>query len=266
MALLVFGTALGGLGLGGGCEVVDYGDLVVTWRFNGAPLDGEHNPCKVMNANKLPPPVGLVKIELDGPTHFFDYVVCENKELRFPARFYDHLASSPPDVYARVLHDVPKGRYTVTVSFVDRNGQEILDPGPVQTTVKVVREKTKRIDLDFPLTYGRVDVRWTLDDGSGGPALECEAVSATDVQVRLLDEDQNGVEEKTLPCGDGNTRTYPFTPVAPGTYWVEAVLLDAQGDPVSTSQRTAAPTEVAAAQVAETAEITFDATALGLAP
>jgi hypothetical protein len=257
LSVMIFVLLFSGVLGVGSCEVVDYGNLAVTWRFNGEPLISGSRPCTVMNANAAPPPAGLVRIEMDGPSYFVDYVACTSTEMNVPLRFYEKLVS-PPDVYARIVRDVPAGRYDVTVSFVDRNGEEITDPAPIVRRVRIGRS-TARIDCDFPLTYGRVDIEWDLDSGE----VACSEVGAEEIRVELVDEADGVVAERVLSCEQGRTGTYPFVGIEPGSYRAVGQLLGSQGDPVGQQTEASEVIEVARAEVAE-ATISFDATALGL--
>jgi hypothetical protein len=239
-----------------GCELANHGDLAVTWRFNDSPLLEGNRPCAVMFAELDPPPAGLIRIELSGKTHFTDYVVCENKESDYPLSFYGSFAGDPPAVYARVLRDVPKGTYTMRVSFIDRHGAELNDPEPISRTVKISRDKTARIDLDFPLTYGRVNVAWSFIASS------CSDATAVSTTIRLVGQTTGYDQETVFDCEAGSTNATPFTPVPPGTYRVEAQLLDSGGQPRSVVKEAAQEVQVQAAEVADTATVSFDATDL----
>lgn len=241
-----------------GCEVANYGDLAVTWRFNDSPLLDDNRPCTVMFAELDPAPAGLIRIELNGKTHFADYVVCENNESDYPLSFYRSFAGDPPSVYARVLRDVPKGKYTMRVSFINRHGDELADPEPINRTVNIIRDKTTRIDLDFPLTYGRVDVAWSFLMGLSS----CSDAGATGARIRLVGQTTSYDQETAFDCEAGSTDATPFTPVPPGTYRVEAQLLDSGGQPRTVVKEAAQEVLVQAAEVADTATVSFDATDL----
>lgn len=238
-----------------GCEVVDAGDLVVTWRFNGKPVEESDDPCEVFDAARRPKPSGLARIDVTGPDTFSDFVVCDNRETIYPLTFYQDLAGRPPLVYARWLKDLEPGRYHVTLSFIDHRGKTVDSLGPVETDVTVARGKVHRIDLDVALPFGRVDVGWSV---SGG---DCTSLGAVSADVRLVPGTAADTVERVFDCDAGTSNATPFTPVDPGDYEVSARLLDGTGQAL-TDWKTAGAVTVTAGVTAAPVSVTFDASDL----
>ncbi len=238
-----------------GCEVVDAGDLVVTWRFNGRALSESDNPCDVFNAARRPKPSGLARIDVTGPDSFSDFVVCDNRETVYPLTFYQDLADRPPMVYARWLKDVAPGKYHVVLSFIDHKGDEVAAIDPVERDVTIERGDRKRIDLDVSLPFGRADVRWSI---SGG---DCGGLNAVSTQVRLVPSASGDGIERSFSCDAGTSNATPFTPVTPGDYEVSARLLDGS-DQALTAWKAAGSVTVEAGVTAEPVTVTFDASDL----
>ena len=238
-----------------GCEVVDAGDLVVTWRFNGKPVEESDNPCEVFNAARRPRPSGLARIDVTGPDTFSDFVVCDNRETVYPLTFYQDLAGRPPFVYARWLKDLPPGKYHVVLSFLDHRGEAVTSLAPVETDVHVAEGKVRRIDLDIPLPFGRLDVGWSV---SGG---DCSSLGAVSTDVRLVPTASGEQVERVFACDAGTSTATPFTPVEPGDYEVSARLLDGEGQAL-TDWKIAGSVAVSAGVTADPVSVTFDASDL----
>lgn len=223
--MIVALVALGaGVGAGAGCERVDEGQLVVTWRFNGHAKELGNSPCRGVGADRI-------VIQLDGPEQASDVVACDNVDPSYPLLWLSYVADLPVQAYGRRLRDVPSGRYDVRVFFIDAEGAELAEPPAATTSITVERAHTARIDLDFPVTTGSVGVRWRI--GGDLPAEElCASVDASDVHVSV--EPGGGgatVAEATVPCAQRDGVLLPG--LAPGDYEVTGQLLDASGAPVT---------------------------------
>ncbi len=235
-----------------GCETVSAGDAVVTWRFNGQPIRQGENPCQVFHAERRGARGGTVEISFDGPEPFLDVADCASRESTYPLTLLNGIGGVPW-VYARAYYDLPEGRYQVTLRFYDRDGDYVEAIGEVSGELTVEAGGVARLDLDVPLTFGRVDCRWQV---SGG----CESLGAAATQVALVAAADGSRWEETYLCSRRSTSATPFTPVDPGDYQVEARLLDASGQPL-TDWKDAGSLQVEAGTSVE-AELTFDASDL----
>jgi len=243
----------------GGCEIVDRGDLVVTWRFNDQTVSSSTDDvCAVFNASGRLTPSGLARIEVTGPTHFVDFVVCDNRDVEYPLDFYKGMTDAPAYVYAVSLFDLPPGTYQVRLSFVDHDGRDLEQPAPVESSVKVRRGDRARLDVNVEVPFGRADVTWNF---SGG--LDCAGVGAKTAEVHVVGQGGGEDETRGFDCAAGSSDATPFTPLTPDTYHVSVRLLDASGGDL-TGWKDAGSTMVEAGITAESVAVSFDATDVGL--
>ncbi len=221
--------------LAGGCEVTTDGDLAITWRFNGHADELGNDPCGALGAHRL-------VVELKGPEAVSDVVACDAFSSSFPLGYLQ--PGSTTWAFGHVTKDLARGSYDVRVFFIDRHGNELSYPEPWQGSARVSRNRTTRLDLDFAVDTGALEVGWAL---AGGDAA-CEQVDASYVALSVSTAEGAEVESVQLDCGAPD---HVLLGLTPGDYSVTGQLLDDAGSPITTEVQSGA-IAVAAADMSST--------------
>ncbi|MFH2007181.1 MAG: hypothetical protein ABI333_11390 [bacterium] len=203
--------------LAAGCEVSQDGDLAVTWRFNGHAEEQGNDPCAAIDADRI-------VIELAGPEQVADVVACDSFDPKYPLSFL--AAGTTTWAFSRLTKDLDVGTYQLRVFFLDPDDRELDDPPAHVGTVKIESAKTTRLDLDFPVSTGRIRASWQIAGGTGA----CTEIGAATIALTLAEVGGAAVDDVELPCDGDN---YSMPGLTPGSYEITGQLQDVQGTPIT---------------------------------
>ena len=130
--------------------------------------------------------------------------------------------------------NVPTGTYSVYAQLLDATGSTASNYiGPV--VVNVTSGNTTIQNIDFPiaslntnLTTGTLNVIWTIASSSADT--QCSTYGAAKLSISLSSNGKQYGSTVTAACADETTS---IPNLAPGTYTVNAQMVDAAGQPVS---------------------------------
>jgi hypothetical protein len=135
------------------------------------------------------------------------------------------------------------------VFFLGSDDQALTDPPPYEGSVKIENAKITRLDLDFPVSTGRIRASWQIAGGT----TDCTEIGADAIALTLAEVGGSPMDDVVLPC-DGDD--YSMLGLTAGSYEITGQLLDDQGTPIT---RVLTRTDIAV----ETADLT--ATSLNFA-
>ena len=134
--------------------------------------------------------------------------------------------------------NVPTGSYSIAAQLLDASGINVSNSiGPIY--VSVTSGNTTIQNVDFPATSintssttGSLTIFWTIASDSADTQ-QCSAYGAANISVALYGANGKQVGNKITAACSAETTSIPN--VAPGTYTLNAQMVDAAGQPVSTT-------------------------------
>ena len=154
-------------------------------------------------------------------------------------------------VFNWVMPNLAPGTYSVTSTLIGANGQAVSTAaGP--NSVSITANTTTTSVIDFPLsaflgansTTGMLQVDWTI--ASGPASAQCNTYGAVNIAINLLDSSGNLYGSTTSAACSAQTTS--VSNLAPGNYTVNAKLVDANGQAVSSTASASAVTITAGAK------------------
>ena len=149
-------------------------------------------------------------------------------------------SNSTPPCSALLTTDsnVPTGTYSIAAQMLDNSGSIVTNSiGPI--VVNVTSGNTTIQNIDFPTASistssatGTLTIIWTIASDSADTQ-QCSAYGAVNISVALYGS--NGKQYGSTITAACSAETTSIANVAPGTYTLNAHLVDATGQPVSST-------------------------------